>query len=199
MELSSGVTQIPGTDSGGTNSNEQALPIVRLSQSSLLRLRIPVPEDDVRYVTSATSCRCVSTLSAGRLPARSCDLPRSEFRNPNHGDRSGCGEQGSVHLARHVCQHAIAIGACDKRRHDPVEALVLNSQQETVYALDGSITFTFVMSRWPAGIQTCRDHQRAQPRRSSGDRRTGQVPGKREVNALDTPEPASETVQETAA
>ena len=29
---------------GGTNSNEQDLPIVRLSQSELLRLRIPVPE-----------------------------------------------------------------------------------------------------------------------------------------------------------
>jgi multidrug efflux pump subunit AcrA (membrane-fusion protein) len=28
---------------GGTNSNDQALPIVRLSQSSLLRLRVPVP------------------------------------------------------------------------------------------------------------------------------------------------------------
>ena len=35
---------------GGTNSNDQALPIVRLSQSTLLRLRVPVPEDDVQYV-----------------------------------------------------------------------------------------------------------------------------------------------------
>src|SRR5580693_510421 len=35
---------------GGTNSNDQALPIVRISQSNLLRLRVPVPEDDVRYV-----------------------------------------------------------------------------------------------------------------------------------------------------
>ena len=34
----------------GTNSNDQALPIVRLSQSGLLRLRMPVPEDDVQYV-----------------------------------------------------------------------------------------------------------------------------------------------------
>jgi RND family efflux transporter MFP subunit len=35
---------------GGTNSNSQDLPIVRLSQSSRLRLRLPVPENDVRYV-----------------------------------------------------------------------------------------------------------------------------------------------------
>ena len=34
----------------GTGSNDQALPIVRLSQSGLLRLRLPVPEDAVRYV-----------------------------------------------------------------------------------------------------------------------------------------------------
>jgi RND family efflux transporter MFP subunit len=35
---------------GGTTSNDQSLPIVRLSQSNLLRLRLPVPEDDVKYV-----------------------------------------------------------------------------------------------------------------------------------------------------
>lgn len=34
----------------GTNSNSQALPIVRLAQVDVLRLRVPVPEDDVRYV-----------------------------------------------------------------------------------------------------------------------------------------------------
>src|ERR1700739_444806 len=35
---------------GGTASNDSALPIVRLSQSTLLRLRVPVPEDDVKYI-----------------------------------------------------------------------------------------------------------------------------------------------------
>ncbi len=35
---------------GGTNSNDQTLPIVRISQSQILRLRVPVPEDDVQYV-----------------------------------------------------------------------------------------------------------------------------------------------------
>jgi RND family efflux transporter MFP subunit len=34
----------------GTNSNVQSLPIVKLSQSDLLRLRVPVPEADVRFV-----------------------------------------------------------------------------------------------------------------------------------------------------
>jgi RND family efflux transporter MFP subunit len=36
----------------GTNSNEQDIPIVQLSQSGLLRLRMPIPENDVRFVHS---------------------------------------------------------------------------------------------------------------------------------------------------
>jgi RND family efflux transporter MFP subunit len=34
----------------GSDSSTQSLPIVKLSESGLLRLRVPVPEDDVRYV-----------------------------------------------------------------------------------------------------------------------------------------------------
>jgi RND family efflux transporter MFP subunit len=34
----------------GTGTNNQALPIVKLAQSGLLRLRMPIPEDAVRYV-----------------------------------------------------------------------------------------------------------------------------------------------------
>jgi RND family efflux transporter MFP subunit len=34
----------------GTNSQTQAMPLIKLAQSGLLRLRVPVPEDAVRYV-----------------------------------------------------------------------------------------------------------------------------------------------------
>jgi RND family efflux transporter MFP subunit len=34
----------------GTNSETQAMPLIQLAQSGLLRLRVPVPEDAVRYV-----------------------------------------------------------------------------------------------------------------------------------------------------
>ena len=34
----------------GTASNVQSLPVVKLSQSNLLRLRLPVPEDAVQYI-----------------------------------------------------------------------------------------------------------------------------------------------------
>ena len=56
---------------GGTNSNSQDLPIVRISQSNLLRLRIPVPEDDVRYVHARRRI-------AG---ARGCARPLLDWKN----------------------------------------------------------------------------------------------------------------------
>lgn len=34
----------------GTNSETQAMPLIKLAQSGLLRLRVPVPEDAVKYV-----------------------------------------------------------------------------------------------------------------------------------------------------
>jgi RND family efflux transporter MFP subunit len=34
----------------GTNSETQTMPLIKLAQSNLLRLRVPVPEDAVRYV-----------------------------------------------------------------------------------------------------------------------------------------------------
>ena len=34
----------------GTSSDSQSLPLVKLSQSDLLRLRLPVPEDAVGYI-----------------------------------------------------------------------------------------------------------------------------------------------------
>ena len=60
---------------GGTNSNDQALPIVRLSQSNLLRLRIPVPEDDVRYVHVGDQLQVRVDAIADPLRARSCASP----------------------------------------------------------------------------------------------------------------------------
>jgi multidrug resistance efflux pump len=34
----------------GTSSDTTTLPLIKLAQSDLLRLRVPVPEDAVRYV-----------------------------------------------------------------------------------------------------------------------------------------------------
>ena len=57
---------------GGTNSNNQDLPIVRLSQSSLLRLRVPVPEDDVRYIHIGDLLEVRVDAVGDRSPGRLC-------------------------------------------------------------------------------------------------------------------------------
>jgi RND family efflux transporter MFP subunit len=49
----------------GTNSDTQSLPIVTLSQSDVLRLRVPVPEMDVRYVHVGESMQ-VTVSAIGR-------------------------------------------------------------------------------------------------------------------------------------
>ncbi len=57
----------------GTNSNEQDIPIVRLSQSGLLRLRMPIPENDVQICPcrrpDGDSRRCHRPLVHGQNSA----------------------------------------------------------------------------------------------------------------------------------
>ncbi len=59
---------------GGTNSNNQALPIVRLSQSSLLRLRVPVPENDVQYVHDGRPARSARRRHQSLVLRQDCAL-----------------------------------------------------------------------------------------------------------------------------
>ncbi len=51
---------------GGTNSNSQDLPIVRISQSNLLRLRIPVPRTTCAMSIRAINCKCAWMQLADR-------------------------------------------------------------------------------------------------------------------------------------
>jgi RND family efflux transporter MFP subunit len=47
----------------GTASNTQSMPVVRLAQSDLLRLRMPIPESDVAFIKSGSQVRVhVATL-----------------------------------------------------------------------------------------------------------------------------------------
>jgi multidrug efflux pump subunit AcrA (membrane-fusion protein) len=69
---------------GGTNSNDQALPIVRLSQSNLLRLRIPVPEDDVKFIHDGDQLAGSRGRDRPLVYGKDRALyARREFRNPD--------------------------------------------------------------------------------------------------------------------
>ena len=122
---------------GGTNSNDQTLPIVRLSQSNLLRLRIPVPEDDVKYVQTGDQLQ-VRVDAIGRsfigkivrftrnvnFETRTMET-EVDVENKDLSIAPGMYANTMLQLA-HV-ENVVTI---------PVEAIVLNGQQPTAYTLD---------------------------------------------------------------
>ena len=125
---------------GGTNSNDQTLPIVRISQSSLLRLRIPVPEDDVKYVhvgdVLEVRVDAIDRSFTGKIVrfTRSVNFEtrtmETEVDVENNDLSIAPGMYANTALQLWSVKNVVTI---------PVEALVRNcQQQETVYALDAS-------------------------------------------------------------
>ena len=124
---------------GGTNSNDQALPIVRLSQSSLLRLRVPVPEDDVEYVHAGDQLEvrvdAISRSFTGKIVRFT--------RNVNFETRTMETEIDVDNKDLSIAPGMYANTLLELENHNnvvtiPVEALVLNGKQQTVYVLDDS-------------------------------------------------------------
>jgi RND family efflux transporter MFP subunit len=124
---------------GGTNSNSQDLPIVRISQSNLLRLRIPVPENDVRYVHMGDELRvrvdAIGRSLTGKIVRSTHDVNfetrsmETEIDVPNKDLSIAPGMYANTLLQLAHASNVVTI---------PVEALVLNGEQETVYVLDGN-------------------------------------------------------------
>ena len=124
---------------GGTNSNDQTLPIVRLSQSTLLRLRFPVPENDVKYIkggaTLTVRVDAIGRSFTGKIVRFTRDVnfetrtmeAEVDIDNKDLSISPGMYANASFPLTQ--ANNAVTI---------PVEALVLNGQQETVYVLDSS-------------------------------------------------------------
>lgn len=122
---------------GGTNSNSQDLPIVRLSQSTLLRLRLPVPEDDVRYVHDGDPVTvrvdAVNRSLAGKVVRFTRDVnfdtrtmeTEVDVDNKDLSIAPGMYANAMLQLA-HV-ENVVTI---------PVEALVLKGRDRVVYLLD---------------------------------------------------------------
>jgi RND family efflux transporter MFP subunit len=123
----------------GTNSNSQALPIVRLAQSGILRLRVPVPEEDVRFVHIGDPMQvqvdAVNRSFTGRVVRFTREVSTAtrtmeteiDVRNPNLTLDPGMYANTQLQL-EHV-SNVLTV---------PQEALVLVGDQEEVYALDSS-------------------------------------------------------------
>lgn len=124
---------------GGTNSNTSDLPIVRISQSGLLRLRVPVPEDDVKYVNEGDSVEvrvdAISRSFTGKVVRFTRNVnfetrtmeTEVDVENRNLSITPGMYANALLQLA--VAQNVVTI---------PVDSLVLKGQGQIVYVLDGS-------------------------------------------------------------
>ena len=185
---------------GGTNSNDSTLPIVRLSQSTLLRLRVPVPEDDIRFVHMGDLLQvrvdAINRSFTGKIVRFTRDVNFETRTMETEVDV----ENNDLSIAPGMYANTALGLAHDKNVVTiPVEALVLNAQnRNTVYVLDSNnrvhirIVQVGLEGSKLAGITSGVD---------PGDRVLigGQEKYQEgeEVSPLLTPEPASETVQES--
>jgi RND family efflux transporter MFP subunit len=184
---------------GGTNSNDQALPIVRIAQSQILRLRVPVPEGDVQYVHAGDQLQvrvdAINRSFTGKIVRFT--------RNVNFETRTMETEIDveNKNLSLAPGMYANTLLELDDHKNvvtTPVEALVLNGNQQTIYVLDDSNRIHI------RNVQVGLQGQKLVEIVSGlnpGDRvvlggqenyREGQ-----QVDPLLTPEPASDAVHET--
>ncbi len=121
----------------GTNSNEQDIPIVRLSQSGLLRLRMPIPENDVRFVHIGDQMEvrvdAIERSFTGKIVRFTRDVNfetrtmETEMDVENRDLSISPGMYANTEMQLAHADHVTTI---------PVEALVLKVDQQTVYCLD---------------------------------------------------------------
>lgn len=123
---------------GGTTSNDSTLPIVRLSQSTLLRLRVPVPEDDIQYVRDGgvlgVRVDAINRSFTGKIVRFTRDVNfetrtmETEVDVDNKDLSIAPGMYANTALQLAHAENTVTI---------PMEALSLNAQnQQTVYVLD---------------------------------------------------------------
>ena len=121
----------------GTNSNEQDIPIVRLSQSGLLRLRMAIPEDDVRYVHEEEPIEvrvdAIGRSFTGRVVRFTRDVNfetrtmETEIDVPNRDLSISPGMYANAQLQLATATHVLTV---------PEESLVLKGGQTVAYVLD---------------------------------------------------------------
>ncbi len=184
---------------GGTNSNDQALPIVRISQSDLLRLRIPVPEDDVKYVHAGDQLQVRVDAIDRSFTGKIVRFTREVNFETRTMETEVDVENKDLSIAPGMYANTLLqLGHVTGVVTIPVEALVLNGQQETVYVLDDNNCIH--IRNVAVGLQGSRLAEIA----------SGLKPGDRvvvggqdkyqegeEVSPLLSASPASETVQES--
>ena len=177
---------------------QQDIPIVRLSQSGLLRLRVPIPEKDVRFVHAGDQMEvrvdAIGRSFTGKIVRFTREVNfetrtmETELDVENRDLSISPGMYANTQMQLAHVENVTTI---------PVEALVLKGNQETVYALDADhrvhIRSVEIGLR---GSKLAEVKSGVEP----GDRviiggQENYTEGER-VSAFLTPEPASEVVHE---
>jgi RND family efflux transporter MFP subunit len=121
----------------GTTSDTQSLPIVKLSQSSLLRLRLPVPEDAVEYIhegaTVTVNVDAIHRSFEGKVVRFTRDL--------NLATRTMETEIDVENKDLSLTPGEYANTTIELERHDnvltiPVQAVIRNGSQQSVLVVD---------------------------------------------------------------
>ena len=124
---------------GGTNSNSQDLPIVRLSQSTLLRLRLPVPEDDVRYVNEGDQVLVRVDAINRSLTGKVVRFTRDVNFETRTMETEVDVENKDLSIAPGMYANTmLRLAHVDNVVTIPVEALVIKGRDHVVYVLDNS-------------------------------------------------------------
>ncbi|MGA7521657.1 MAG: efflux RND transporter periplasmic adaptor subunit [Acidobacteriaceae bacterium] len=121
----------------GINSNSQDLPIVKLAQSGVMRLRLPVPENYVRYVHLGDPVQVRVDALGRSFDGKVVRFTRqlnfetrtmeTEIDVPNHDLAIDSGMYANALLRLNHADDAVTI---------PVGALVLHGNQQQVEVLD---------------------------------------------------------------
>ncbi|HEY3704355.1 MAG TPA: efflux RND transporter periplasmic adaptor subunit [Terracidiphilus sp.] len=184
---------------GGSNSNTQDLPIVRLSQSSLLRLRLPIPEADVRYVHQGDVITVRVDAVNRSLTGKVVRFTREVSPDTRTMETEIDVDNKDLAIAPGMYANAmLRLASVDQIVTVPVEALVIKGNGRAVYVLDDS-NHVHIRSV-QAGIEG----------NKLAEIKSGLQPGERvilggqdhyqegeAVNPVVAEEPSSETQQET--
>jgi RND family efflux transporter MFP subunit len=123
----------------GTSSDVQSLPLVKLSQSDLLRLRLPVPEEDVQYIHVGEPVEVsVSSLNrsfSGKVVRFTRDVSTQtrtmeteiDVPNPNLTLMPGMYANATLQLEHHDNTLTVPISAV-MQNGNQASVLVINSQ-----------------------------------------------------------------------
>ncbi len=121
----------------GTNSNEQDIPIVRLSQSGLLRLRIPIPENEVQFVHIGDPMQVRVDAIGRSFTGKIVRFTRDVNFETRTMETEIEVENQDLSISPGMYAHTeMQLGHEEKVVTIPVEALVLKGNQEMVYLLD---------------------------------------------------------------